>query len=756
MNTRTLIAIALLASVAACKIGGEETNTGASAVCAEVGTPCAGNGECCSYGCYQGFCVANPNEGGVCATSNDCAGLRLCKSGACTTQTPGMCRDTGDVCTVGYGGTSPWGSCCSGNCEVGRCTTNQAPIVSAGPDVPDAPYTQPFTLTNGSSDPDGDPLSFGWALVSAPTGSTAFLSSPTATNPSFTPDKEGPYVVRLTVTEGPAGAPNRNVLQDEVTIVAVNRAPEVIAATLGAVTTWSRNVPVTISGSAHDPDGDALDCAWQLTGPTDTAPVAQAAPCDPSSPAFTFTPKAEGTYHVDLVVRDHDRTTGTVVHTVMGRATFTSINDPPDPKTTRPQYYANMGPTADTTPAVTLDASPSTDPNGDHVAPLALSFFWEVLSAADGGALPGLTGANTATPSFTPGRATTYVLQVRVSDQAQFGRPGASATLQVWVEVGRYVQALGHTVADSARATAVGVNRIVFAGKDPTDATKGMVWTYDTETGIEDTGVRLVDPVDNLSSGLPRLVGVTPDGTKAVVVDEGVSIWIVSLGTTPSMSRVVRPFAIADVVVPSNRYAYLFKTGGDARVRQLDLTTGASQDVGTGNGAYGAAFRTGTTEGFYSVDSTTWNDFFRFTLNNSGIQSSIALWGGAPTCGGYPAQDATAIWGTLTGSYVVSSCGQVYNGSTLQNLNAPLGIYPSHVDSSAEGNLLVAGTTSLTRFGNTLGAALGTDLLPKWALDGEGLTAHVSKAFFNAAGTKRIAVVSDTATPPRHGVVTFP
>jgi hypothetical protein len=104
----------------------------------------------------------------------------------------------------------------------------------------------------------------------------------------------------------------------------------------------------------------------------------------------------------------------------------------------------------------------------------------------------------------------------------------------------------------------------------------------------------------------------------------------------------------------------------------------------------------------------------------------------------------------------VSSCGEVYNGTTLANLNVPLGIYPSHVDSSTDGALLVTGTTSLTRFGTTLGPATGTDVLPKWSQDGYGRTAYASKAFFDGAGTKRVAVVHDTASPVRHGIVTFP
>ena len=55
-----------------------------------------------------------------------------------------------------------------------------------------------------STDPDNDTLWYEWALISAPAGSTAQLSSSVGTMPVLHPDVDGTYVVRLHV-EDPSG-----------------------------------------------------------------------------------------------------------------------------------------------------------------------------------------------------------------------------------------------------------------------------------------------------------------------------------------------------------------------------------------------------------------------------------------------------------------------------------------------------------------------------------------------------------------------
>jgi hypothetical protein len=79
---------------------------------------------------------------------------------------------------------------------------NTPPIANAGPDQT-VQVGSPVQLDgSGSSDPDGDTLRYTWRFISRPAGSRARLSDQRSAKPTFTPDKEGEYVLELTVDDG--------------------------------------------------------------------------------------------------------------------------------------------------------------------------------------------------------------------------------------------------------------------------------------------------------------------------------------------------------------------------------------------------------------------------------------------------------------------------------------------------------------------------------------------------------------------------
>jgi hypothetical protein len=55
---------------------------------------------------------------------------------------------------------------------------------------------------SGSSDVDGQTITFQWSLTSRPPGSTATLSGPSTVSPTFVVDKVGTYVTQLIVNDG--------------------------------------------------------------------------------------------------------------------------------------------------------------------------------------------------------------------------------------------------------------------------------------------------------------------------------------------------------------------------------------------------------------------------------------------------------------------------------------------------------------------------------------------------------------------------
>ncbi len=81
-------------------------------------------------------------------------------------------------------------------------TTNLVPKANSGTDQ--IVNTGDIIQLDGSlsTDPDGDELIYNWSLTSVPTCSAATISSTTLSNPVFTVDLAGSYIVKLTVNDG--------------------------------------------------------------------------------------------------------------------------------------------------------------------------------------------------------------------------------------------------------------------------------------------------------------------------------------------------------------------------------------------------------------------------------------------------------------------------------------------------------------------------------------------------------------------------
>ncbi|HSF14476.1 MAG TPA: PKD domain-containing protein [Vicinamibacteria bacterium] len=149
--------------------------------------------------------------------------------------------------------------------------TNRPPIANAAASSTTVLVGETVELDgSGSSDPDGDPLTFAWALF-PPAGSMAALENPTLERPTFVADVEGDYVAELVVNDGTVSS-----APDSVTVTA-EQLPSTIGLTLQGRTVrivgLGESVVLEITLGEPAPAGGSI-----VTVTTDDASVLSVAP----------------------------------------------------------------------------------------------------------------------------------------------------------------------------------------------------------------------------------------------------------------------------------------------------------------------------------------------------------------------------------------------------------------------------------------------------------------------------------------------
>ena len=189
---------------------------------------------------------------------------------------------------------------------------NQAPVADAAADKSSPLACQKDTVNlngTGSSDPDGDSLTYQWEITTSPAGSTATLQNATASRASFLPDEAGSYTFGLTVEDGRGGSDTAGVT------VTASSAP---VADAGDDRQVSLEETVTLDGGdSVNPEQDCttedLTFSWTLSDPDD---IESDLGTDVQA---SFTADKEGTYTATLeVTRDSDTDSDQVVIEVGG------------------------------------------------------------------------------------------------------------------------------------------------------------------------------------------------------------------------------------------------------------------------------------------------------------------------------------------------------------------------------------------------------------------------------------------------------
>ena len=244
---------------------------------------------------------------------------------------------------------------------------------------------------SASSDADRDPLTYSWSIESRPVGSSATLSSPSAEQPTFFTDRDGTYILSLTVNDGVVDSS-----PDTITVTAAsgNTAP---VANAGPDQSVPVSSTVTLNGSAsNDPDNDPLNYSWTITSkPTGSnATLSNSGAVNPN-----FVADLVGTYVISLTV--NDGTNNSNSDTV--RITAASGNVPPVARA-----GANQNVPVNAT--VTLDGSASSDGDNDP-----LTYSWSITSKP-AGSTASLSSSTSVNPSFVADLPGTYNVMLIVND----------------------------------------------------------------------------------------------------------------------------------------------------------------------------------------------------------------------------------------------------------------------------------------------------------------------------------------------------
>lgn len=142
---------------------------------------------------------------------------------------------------------------------------NNPPNANAGPDAQANEGTTVNLSGSGSSDPDGDALSFTWTQIAG--SPTLALSGAGTATPSFTAPLvavDTNYTFRLTVNDGRGGTDTDDVI---ITVrdTSMPNTPPVADAGPDQVVTFGATVTLN-GGASSDADGDVLTYDWLQTG----------------------------------------------------------------------------------------------------------------------------------------------------------------------------------------------------------------------------------------------------------------------------------------------------------------------------------------------------------------------------------------------------------------------------------------------------------------------------------------------------------
>ncbi len=280
----------------------------------------------------------------------------------------------------------------SGACHGGSAAGNNPPTAAVGGPYSGSEGTTVAFDGSGSSDPDGDALTYAWTFGDGSTG--------TGVRPTHAYADNRSYTVTLTVTDakGAASSPS------STTTTIANMAPAVNA---GANQTATVGSPFTLSASFSDPGVNDAPWAYTIDWGDGSAQTTGSTTSQGSPITATHTYTAAGTNTVGVTVTDKDGEAGSGQLTV----TVTTVANRAPTAVTGGPYSGVEG------TALSFDGSGSSDPDGD-----ALTYAWTFGDGSTG------TGVR-PTHAYADNRSYTVTLTVTDAKGAASSPSSTTATI---------------------------------------------------------------------------------------------------------------------------------------------------------------------------------------------------------------------------------------------------------------------------------------------------------------------------------------
>jgi hypothetical protein len=275
---------------------------------------------------------------------------------------------------------------------------NNPPVADAGPDQADVPLGDVQLDGSGSSDIDGDALTYLWQIADAPSGSAAEVINPNSVMPTLQIDLYGTYVVELVVNDG------ETYSEPDIVTITTFENLKPVAVPGEDIQIFARSTVCLDGGGSYDPNGDEIvGYDWIIISKPAGSQAVLQYPTGDQKPCFFA--DTEGEYVVQLIVTDGwlDSDPETVTVSL-------DIDVPPtaDAGGDRQAYIGEQ---------VCLDGGGSYDPDGQ-----AITYFWAILYKPAGSAAQ-LDDESSMMPCFTPDLEGDYQIQLVVDDGSYSSEP---------------------------------------------------------------------------------------------------------------------------------------------------------------------------------------------------------------------------------------------------------------------------------------------------------------------------------------------